>query len=89
MPETTKLLNSGVINVKTIKASEFKATCLRLINEVADTGEPVIITKNGKPICKLVPCYQKPQSLFGLHRDIIKSHDDLIASCDVVWDASR
>ena len=75
--------------MKTIKASEFKATCLGIMDEVADTGEPVIITKNGKPISKLVPCYQKPESLFGLHRGVIKSHDDLIAPLDEVWDADR
>ncbi len=75
--------------MKTIKASEFKAKCLGIMNEVADTGEPVIITKNSKPISKLVPCYQKPASLFGLHRGIIKSHDDLIAPSGDVWDADR
>lgn len=57
------------------------------MNEVADTGEPVIITKNGKPISKLVPYYQKPASLFGLHRGVIESHDDLTAPLDDVWDA--
>ena len=73
--------------MKTIKASEFKATCLGIMNEVADTGEPVVITKNGKPISKLVPYYQKPASLFGLHHGFIKSHDDLIAPLDDAWDA--
>lgn len=73
--------------MKTIKASEFKATCLGIMNEVADTGEPVVITKNGKPISKLVPYYQKPASLFGLHHGVIKSHDDLIAPLDDAWDA--
>lgn len=75
--------------MKTIKASEFKATCLGIMNEVADTGEPVIITKNGKPISKLVPYYQKPASLFGLHQGFIKSHDALIAPLDDVWDADK
>ncbi len=73
--------------MKTIKASEFKARCLGIMNEVAETGEPVIIIKNGKPISKLVPCYPRPESLFGLHRGIIKSHDDLITPCGEVWDA--
>ena len=73
--------------MKTIKASEFKATCLGIMNEVADSGEPVVITKNGKPISKLVPYYQKPASLFGLHRGVIKSLDDLIAPLDDAWDA--
>ena len=38
-----------------VKASEFKAKCLALMDEVARTGDPVVITKNGKPIADLVP----------------------------------
>ena len=38
-----------------ISAGKFKATCLKLMDRVASTGEPVIITKRGKPLAKLVP----------------------------------
>ena len=41
---------------RTIKASEFKAKCLKLMDEVAETGEEIVITKNGRPVSKLVPC---------------------------------
>lgn len=75
--------------MKTVKASEFKAKCLGIMNEVADTGEHVIITKNNKPVSKLVPYYHKPVSLFGLHSGIIQSHDDLIEPLDETWDADR
>ena len=40
-------------NTRTIKASEFKAKCLKLMDEVAESGEEIIITKNGKPVAKL------------------------------------
>ena len=36
--------------LRIIKASEFKAKCLALIDEVAGTGDPIVITKNGKPL---------------------------------------
>ena len=36
-----------VSTMKTIKASEFKAKCLQLMSEVAETGEVIVITKNG------------------------------------------
>jgi prevent-host-death family protein len=36
-------------------SSEFKAKCLAVLDEVAATGEPVIILKRGKPIARLVP----------------------------------
>ncbi len=73
--------------MKTIKASEFKAKCLSLMDEVEKNNEAIIITKNGKPISKLVPYYSQPKTLFGLHRGGIKSHDDLIAPIAEDWDA--
>ena len=38
-----------------MKASEFKAKCLKLMDEVADSGEEIVITKYGRPVSKLVP----------------------------------
>ena len=40
---------------RTIKASEFKATCLKLMDEVTKGGEEIVITKNGRPVSRLVP----------------------------------
>jgi prevent-host-death family protein len=40
--------------MRTIKASEFKAKCLQLIDEVAASGESIEITKRGKPLARLV-----------------------------------
>ena len=39
---------------RTIKASEFKAKCLKLMDEVADRGYEIVITKNGRPSSRLV-----------------------------------
>jgi prevent-host-death family protein len=41
--------------VKTITSTEFKAKCLSILDEVAETGEPVTILKRGKPVAQLVP----------------------------------
>jgi len=38
-----------------IPAGKFKATCLKLMDRVAATGEPIVITKRGKPLARLVP----------------------------------
>ena len=38
-----------------ITADEFKAKCLSLIDQVHDSGEPVLITKDGRVIASLVP----------------------------------
>jgi prevent-host-death family protein len=40
---------------KTITASEFRAKCLGLFDKVAETGEPIVITKRGKPMACVVP----------------------------------
>ena len=41
--------------MRTLNATEFKAKCLRILDEVASTGEPVTILKRGKPVAQLVP----------------------------------
>ena len=38
-----------------INASDFKARCLALIDQVHGGGEPVVITKRGKVVARLVP----------------------------------
>jgi prevent-host-death family protein len=54
-----------------ISAVQFKATCLKLIDRVAETGEPVIITKRGKVLARLVPDHGKPRG-FGKGRNTVK-----------------
>ena len=41
---------------RTVNAADFEARCLSLIDEVAETGESIIITKDGRPVSRLVPC---------------------------------
>ena len=43
----------GRAGVRTMKASEFKAKCLKLMDEVAETGEEILITKRGRAVAKL------------------------------------
>ena len=73
--------------MKTVKASEFKAKCLGLMDEVAESGEEILITKNGIPVSKLVPCRHKPKSLFGIHSGKIRSVGNVITSTGIEWEA--
>jgi prevent-host-death family protein len=41
--------------MRTVMASEFKAKCLKLMDQVARSGEPILITKKGKPVSRLEP----------------------------------
>jgi len=71
--------------MRTIKASEFKAKCLHLMDVVNETNEEILITKNGVPVSRLVPYKVKKATLFGLHSNQIKSSDG-IYSTDEQWD---
>ena len=51
--------------MREIKASEFKAKCLKLIDEVAETGEAIVVTKRGKAVVRIVGAGPKPKNLFG------------------------
>jgi prevent-host-death family protein len=73
--------------METIKASEFKAKCLHLMDEVNKTGKEILITKNGKPVSILKPYKAVPKTLFGLHKGKLHSKDDLIAPLEIRWDA--
>jgi prevent-host-death family protein len=74
--------------MRTIKASEFKAKCLKLMDEVAATGEPLVITKSGKPVAQLGPVAREQRSLWGLHKGQIEILGDIIEPIDVDWEAN-
>lgn len=70
-------------------ASEFKAKCLKIMDEVAATGEEVVVTKNGVPVGRFVPYRPRAGSLRGLHAGQVHSTHDLTAPLDEPWDAER
>lgn len=72
-----------------IKASEFKAKCLALMDEVARTGKPVLVTKNGKPVAELRPHRPRPKSALGVWKDRLFVEGDIISPIDVEWDALK
>ena len=70
-----------------IKASEFKAKCLKLMDEVAENGEEIVITKNGKPVAKLTAYRERPKTLFGIDKGRLEILGDIISPIDVEWEA--
>lgn len=77
--------------MNTIKASEFKARCLGLMDEVARTGEPILITKNGRPVAELRPHTAAPRaSPFGIHKGSVHITGDIISPLDASeWEAMK
>jgi prevent-host-death family protein len=74
---------------KTVKASEFKAKCLALMDEVARTGEPVVITKRGEPVADLIPHRLPKRNARGIWKGKVEIIGDIISPIDVEWDAMK
>lgn len=74
-----------VINARVIPAGVFKAKCLAILDEVALTGESVVVTKRGKPVAKVVPIDEK--AIRGVEGSIV-SEGDLISPVGDEWEAS-
>lgn len=73
-----------------ISAAEFKAKCLKIMDQVNNFHEEVIITKHGNPIAKLVPYSKKPvKELFGYMKGSVYIKGDIIKPVDDIWDADK
>ena len=79
-----------VIVLSNITASQFKARCLAIMDDVAKTLEPVTITKHGKPVAMLVPATQPNEPLFGLHAGLGSEDADFdpADTTNCSWNAS-
>ena len=76
-----------------ISATEFKATCLELMDRVQQTGEEITITKHGKPLAKLAPIepvHKAPGELFGCAKARLTILGDIVAPVEeLVWNADE
>lgn len=76
----------------TINAAKFKVTCLALLDRVARTGEPIRITKRGKPIAQLAPLPQPgKRRILGCMQGSAKIVGDIVspATDSSDWEALR
>jgi len=71
--------------LRQMAAGEFKAKCLAIMDEVKETGRPLVVTKRGEPVIKVVPIRdggkKKKDNFFGRMVGIAKivgDPDDLI-----------
>ena len=77
--------------MRIMQASKFKAKCLALMDQVARTGEAILVTKNGRPVAELRP-HRGPRakSLIGLHKGRIKIRGDIVSPVGTeLWEALR
>lgn len=71
--------------MKTIAAGKFKDVCLKTLDEVAATKMPVVITKRGRPVAKLVPC-SSDTARRNLEGSIVRETGDPYSTGEE-WDA--
>lgn len=72
----------------TIGAGDFKAKCLQLLDAVAQRREPLVITKRGKPVARLLPM-PPDTALFGALAGSVVDEADIVGPIDTAWDAAR
>ncbi|HEX4025366.1 MAG TPA: type II toxin-antitoxin system Phd/YefM family antitoxin [Steroidobacteraceae bacterium] len=68
-----------------IPAAIFKAECLKLMDEVARTREPIVITKHGRPVAQLVPVPTGVRTLFGYMKGTVQIKGDVVAPIAAEW----
>lgn len=75
--------------MRTITATEFKAKCLQILDEVHETGEVVRVTKHGKVVARVGPVEadEKPAPIFGSMKGLVSYCGDLTEPLDVEWEA--
>jgi len=77
---------------ETISISEFKATCLKVIDQVKKTGIPILVTKRGAPYALVTkpPVPEKKESWMGKFKNDIEIIGDIIEPVGVEdWEALR
>ncbi len=70
-----------------MQASEFKARCLAVLDDVARTREEVVVTKHGVPVARLVPITRAPSTERSV--TLLAEDDELYFSTGESWNADR
>lgn len=74
------------MKTRTVPAGKFKAECLGLIDQVAETKEPFIVTKRGRPVVEIVPV--RARKAKPLHRSVTV-RGDIVGPILGSWDVER
>lgn len=77
--------------MKTMAAGEFKAKCLQVMDQVRLSRTPVVITKRGKPIAKLVPGEEFRSTAFDSLKGKIEILGDIVSPVVPIedWEALK
>lgn len=76
-----------VMSTRMVSASQFKAKCLAMLDDVAATGDEIVVTKRGRAVARVSPATE-PESLRGSVTFNV-TDEELITPIAVEWDAAR
>ena len=72
--------------LESVPAGQFKARCLSLLDKVARTRQPLIVTKHGRPVAKVIPTEKvKAPKLLGT----VKFHGNIVDPILGEWDIEQ
>lgn len=74
-----------------IPAGQFKARCLQLMEQVRTTRRPIVITKRGKPVARLLPMDEAPtgREIFGCMKGTVAIQGDIVGPTGEEWHAEK
>ncbi|MBI1817269.1 MAG: type II toxin-antitoxin system Phd/YefM family antitoxin [Deltaproteobacteria bacterium] len=73
------------MKTRTIPATEFKNSCLKLMEDVRKQHVPLTVTKRGKPYVRIVPISESPRSR-SLRGTIVRAAANIFSTGER-WDA--
>ncbi len=76
------------MTMKEISAAAFKAQCLTLMDDVRSTRRPLVITKRGKPVAKLVPIDEPKDDFIGRLKGEFQVVGDLESDPPDEWESA-
>jgi len=78
--------------MKTVAVSAFKTHLLALLAEVQRTGDPLLVTKRGRPLARVEPARESPlRSFKGRWKGRVRILGDVVAPASGAseWEALR
>lgn len=70
--------------VRSVAAVVFKAKCLALLDEVAESRLPLVVTKRGRPVARVVPIAAAPKASL---KGTLLAQRDIVSPIDDAWEA--
>ena len=81
-----RVVREGVVREGVVNATAFKAHCLQMLDNVRDTRVPLVVTKRGKPVARVVPIDAEVDTVFGaLRHYFVGTFDDAALIAPEPW----